>query len=336
MLSRPTTEQILLDCRDELLSDDRSRGRRSGRAQIAIEMMENVLRNCAARAAHEIAWMREESEAILAFASGVAQLGRRRRRPSPLRSRRTRPARPTACTSTTWSPRTTSPASASKRRSTRRWPRATDAGTRRDARSSSSGSPTRCRSSASGRWSAVPDPCAPDRPIDLLVVTGGHPFEAEPFFAVFDSLPGVSVTRRDAPGGRPRRRRLLRHARHPLHAQHQPGRSADRARAPTDEQRHVIQQLCADGVGLVFLHHADRRRGPHGRRTRISSVGASTTRRRRSPASTTPTPAIASTCTHTVEVLDPTHPVCAGLGSSLHLDRRALLLPGADTTRSSR
>jgi hypothetical protein len=71
MLSRPTTEQILLDCRDQLMEtilpavDEQP-------VRIAIEMMENVLRNCAARAAHEIAWMREEQAAMVAYAEVVA------------------------------------------------------------------------------------------------------------------------------------------------------------------------------------------------------------------------------------------------------------------------
>jgi hypothetical protein len=71
MLSRPTTEQIILDCRAELLHtidpavDDAT-------VKVAIQMMENVLRNCATRAAHEIAWMRAETEAMVAFATDVA------------------------------------------------------------------------------------------------------------------------------------------------------------------------------------------------------------------------------------------------------------------------
>jgi hypothetical protein len=67
MLSRPTTEQILRDCCTQLrekiapaLSDRES--------QIAAQMMEEVLRNGAVRAAHEIAWMCEEAEAMVAFA----------------------------------------------------------------------------------------------------------------------------------------------------------------------------------------------------------------------------------------------------------------------------
>ncbi len=70
MLSRPTTEQILRDCRDELLSTIDAAITEQP-AKIAVQMMENVLRNCAERAAHEIAWMREETESMIAFAERV-------------------------------------------------------------------------------------------------------------------------------------------------------------------------------------------------------------------------------------------------------------------------
>jgi hypothetical protein len=71
MLSRPTTEQILRDCRDELMNTVLP-AVPEGPVHIAIQMMENVLRNCAARAAHEIAWMHEEGDAMIAFAERVA------------------------------------------------------------------------------------------------------------------------------------------------------------------------------------------------------------------------------------------------------------------------
>ena len=71
MLSRPTTDQIILDCRAELLSTI-DPAVDAPQVKIAIQMMENVLRNCAERAAHEIAWMHEETEAMLAFARDVA------------------------------------------------------------------------------------------------------------------------------------------------------------------------------------------------------------------------------------------------------------------------
>ena len=71
MLSRPTTDQIISDCRTELLAVIDA-AVTDPAAKIAIQMMENVLRNCAVRAAHEIAWMREETEAMVAFAQQVA------------------------------------------------------------------------------------------------------------------------------------------------------------------------------------------------------------------------------------------------------------------------
>ena len=71
MLSRPTTEQILLDCRNELLTTIDA-ALTDPAAKVAIQMLENVLRNCAERAAHEIAWMHEEMTAMVAFAERVA------------------------------------------------------------------------------------------------------------------------------------------------------------------------------------------------------------------------------------------------------------------------
>jgi hypothetical protein len=71
MLSRPTTEQLILDCRTELLNTI-DPAVSAEPVKIAIQMMENVLRNCATRAAHEIAWMREESDAMLDYARCVA------------------------------------------------------------------------------------------------------------------------------------------------------------------------------------------------------------------------------------------------------------------------
>lgn len=71
MLSRPTTEQILLDCRTELLNTI-DPAVEAEPVKIAIQMLENVLRNAAERAAHEIAWMREEGEAMLEYATRVA------------------------------------------------------------------------------------------------------------------------------------------------------------------------------------------------------------------------------------------------------------------------
>ena len=71
MLARPTTDQIILDCRNELLNTI-DPAVEAPHVKIAIQMMENVLRNCAARAAHEIAWMHDEIEAMMTYARTVA------------------------------------------------------------------------------------------------------------------------------------------------------------------------------------------------------------------------------------------------------------------------
>ena len=72
MLSRPTTEQILLDCCRELmhavlpaLTDET--------AQVSVIMVETVLRNMAVRAAHEVAWMRQETAEIESYAQAVVE-----------------------------------------------------------------------------------------------------------------------------------------------------------------------------------------------------------------------------------------------------------------------
>ena len=72
MLSRPTTEQILLDCCRELmnvvlpaLADET--------AQVSVIMIETALRNTAVRAAHEVAWMREETAEMESYARAVAE-----------------------------------------------------------------------------------------------------------------------------------------------------------------------------------------------------------------------------------------------------------------------
>lgn len=70
MIGRPTTAQVLLDCcrvLDEVLpavADET--------VQVRLVMLGKVLRNAAVRAAHEVAWMREETGAMEAYARSVA------------------------------------------------------------------------------------------------------------------------------------------------------------------------------------------------------------------------------------------------------------------------
>jgi hypothetical protein len=71
MLSRPTTEQILLDCCRELMTNVLP-SLTDATAQVSVIMVETVLRNTAVRAAHEVAWMRAETAEIEAYAREVA------------------------------------------------------------------------------------------------------------------------------------------------------------------------------------------------------------------------------------------------------------------------
>jgi type 1 glutamine amidotransferase len=158
--------------------------------------------------------------------------------------------------------------------------------------------------------------------IDVLVVTGGHPFEAEQFFAVFDSIDGIVWTPADTPA-----------------VGHQvvvfydmPGIRFTRGDPPaemiepTEAQRRVFDELTADGTGLVFLHHA------------IASwpawpgfaefVGG---RFHYQPATLAGTAYAASgyrfDVRHAVDVLAPDHPVCAGLGERFEITDELYCFP---------
>jgi hypothetical protein len=67
VIALPTTAQIILDCRRELLEVIGPEVQ-SDAGKVSVQMLENVLRNAATRAAHEIAWMRDETSAMEAFA----------------------------------------------------------------------------------------------------------------------------------------------------------------------------------------------------------------------------------------------------------------------------
>jgi hypothetical protein len=70
MQSSPTTVQILEGLRVELRQTVLPEVS-AGPARVAVEMLDNVLSNLATRAAHEIAWMRDESDEIERLAAEV-------------------------------------------------------------------------------------------------------------------------------------------------------------------------------------------------------------------------------------------------------------------------
>ena len=150
--------------------------------------------------------------------------------------------------------------------------------------------------------------------ISVQVVTGGHPFVADAFFAVFDSIDDITWTAADTPstgydvvvfydmpglkftGGNP-----------PVDLP-----------APTAEHIKVLSDLQDAGTGLVFMHHA------------LASwptwdgfadlVGG---RFHYQPATlrgvSYPDSGYVFDVEHTIEVINTNHPICEGLGSSFTL-----------------
>ena len=158
--------------------------------------------------------------------------------------------------------------------------------------------------------------------VDVLFVTRCHPFEAEPFFAVFDALPGITWTAATTPA-----------TGHDVVVFYDmPGIRFTRADPPleqiepTTEQRAVIHELCASGTGLVFLHHAVA--GWPAWPEYADIVGG---RFHYAPASLHgveyPDSGYRFDVRHTVEVLDPDHPVCAGLGERFTLTDELYCFP---------
>jgi hypothetical protein len=171
--------------------------------------------------------------------------------------------------------------------------------------------------------------------LSVLVVTGGHPFDASTFFAVFDDVVtagGGRWTAADRPalqvgdGGRV----------DVVVFYDMPGlrfvRSPDEADFPVEllepssDRRAAFDALSRNGVGLVFLHHsvASWPRWPGF----AELVGA---RFHYQPGSLRgvayPDSGYRFDVTHTVEVLDAEHPVCAGLGDRFTLTDELYCFP---------
>ena len=166
----------------------------------------------------------------------------------------------------------------------------------------------------------------------LLVVTGGHPFEPAPFFAVFDAI---------APG-------RWTHAEQPAAASllnpddcagfdvivfyDMPGIRFTRADPPTDtpmpgaDLQAGLRALLDEGKGLVFLHHAIG--GWPAWEEYAHIIGG---RFHYQPATLAgiayPDSGYRFDVTHRVEVVDPTHPICAGLGDGFTITDELYLFP---------
>jgi hypothetical protein len=71
MITRPATAALIEDCCRELMEGILP-GLTDETLKLRLVMAETVLRNAAVRAAHEIAWMRDETAALMAYAGRVA------------------------------------------------------------------------------------------------------------------------------------------------------------------------------------------------------------------------------------------------------------------------
>jgi type 1 glutamine amidotransferase len=167
----------------------------------------------------------------------------------------------------------------------------------------------------------------------VLVVTKGHPFEAEPFFAVFDAL-GLDWDHIEHP-----------EAQQVLNAEgtadydalvmyDMPGLAFTRSDTgppvvfdePSAEFRRGYDELLEAGRGLVFLHHSIASWPSWPRFAEV--VGG---RFHYQPGTFDghdwPDSGYAFDVTHTVEVLEPDHPICAGLAPRFEITDELYLFP---------
>lgn len=92
------------------------------------------------------------------------------------------------------------------------------------------------------------EPAAEPAPIRILLTTGGHDFEAEPFYAMFDAMPGVTYTKATLPD----QADLLRPG---LEKQYQVLVRYDMCPGFSEAQQKDFVALLEKGIGLVSLHH---------------------------------------------------------------------------------
>lgn len=168
----------------------------------------------------------------------------------------------------------------------------------------------------------------------VLLVTKGHPFEREPFLAIFDHLVDTGAITYEHVEHPEARRRL-----HPdrVHADavvfyDMPGLTFTRADPPleldTPDEELIagFEAMLDAGVGLVFLHHAIASWPAWPRYAEIVGgrfhYAAGELWDRRWPDS-----GYLLEVDHTVEVLAPEHPVCAGLPERFELHDELYLIP---------
>ena len=160
--------------------------------------------------------------------------------------------------------------------------------------------------------------------LEVLLVTKGHPFERDPFFAIFDRWRGISVSAVEQPAAQAF---FTPEAAEPYDAfvlydmpglEFRPG-SAPRLHEPPAEFVRGFEELLAAGKGIVFLHHAIAGWPTWPRYAEI--IGGSflyepaTVNGRSRPNS-----GYRHGVEHRVSVVDAEHPVCAGVGDGFEIE----------------
>ncbi len=166
----------------------------------------------------------------------------------------------------------------------------------------------------------------------VAVVTKGHPFDAPAFFDIFDSMDGIEWTHVEHPAAL----RLVEPARaaefEVFVMYDMPGITFTGGDPPAEfpdpptGYPEAFQRLLDDGKGMVFLHHAIA--GWPAWDGYADIVGG---RFHYQPATLDgvdyPDSGYRHDVTHTVEVLDPAHPICDGLDLSFTLTDEVYLFP---------
>ena len=170
-----------------------------------------------------------------------------------------------------------------------------------------------------------------DGKLDVLVLTEGHPFQSGPFFAMFDADPGLAWLQARHPGAQQFFNPRIADLWDAYVLYDMPGIEFRPGLDPvfSDPPAHVISgfdQLCDNGHGFVFLHHAVAS-WP----TWPGFADALGARFHYAPGRFAghdwPDSGYRFDTWHRVDVVDPAHPVVAGLGSGFEITDELYLFP---------
>jgi type 1 glutamine amidotransferase len=167
--------------------------------------------------------------------------------------------------------------------------------------------------------------------VRVLLVTGGHPFDREPFLAVFDANPDVEWTHLEQPEAAARLSTAAADA-DVVVFYDMPGVAFTgdeppvRTPAPDPAVVDGFGSMTARGVPMVFLHHAiagwpawDDYARMIGGRFHYAAA--------RFDGASYPDSGYAFDVTHRVEVVDAAHPVCRGVEAGFTLTDELYLFP---------